>query len=221
MWNPRALLVTSVTAALLGCGDPLVPGTRLDEPSFIIEGAIAPYDVSRPTSIGILWVDPALAGGAPTVSGAEQLEARIATNGAFSLKIFGRPPKEAVKWLAADASSDAVALAWGELVLFEDNDGDGTFRVDSLEGRAPMAAPDQYAGVAEKHVLIYVEEPAEEGTQILGLARTLAAPGYVVGEAHCDNEAFVIAVEPNTVSLRAVAATSRLPTGRSCFESIP
>jgi hypothetical protein len=212
-----AALATSTS----GCGEPLVSGSSLNEPAFTIEGAIAPYDPSRRSSIGILWVDPALAGDSPSVSGAHQLDAHIAEDGSFSLEVFGRPPKDAVKWLAADASSDAVAIAWGELVLFEDNDGDGSFRVESLADGAAMTLPDQYAGVAEKHVLLYVEEPAEEGTQITGLARTLAAPGYVLGEAHCADASYVVAVEPNTVSLRAVTATSLFPRLRQCFESIP
>lgn len=218
----RALVsVTGIAWSTIGCGEPLVSGASLDAPSFTIEGAIAPYDVLRPLSIGVLWTDPALAENAPTVSGADRLQAAIAADGAFSLQVFGRPPKDAVKWLAADASSDAVALAWGELVLFEDADGDGTFRVDSLADGAPMTAPDRYAGAAEKHVLLYVEEPAEEGTQVIGLARNLARLGYVLCEAHCDGAMYATAVEPNTVSLRAVPASARFPRVRQCFQSIP
>jgi hypothetical protein len=171
--------------------------------------------------MGILWVDPALSGDTPSVSGADRLGVAIEEDGTFSLEVFGPPPEDALKWLVADASSDAVGFAWGELVLFEDNDADGTFRVDSLGGGAPIAAPDKYAGVAEKHVLLYVEEPAEEGTQIIGLARTLAVPGYVVGEANCGGAPYVVAVEPNTVPVRATDAITLFPRVRPCFESIP
>lgn len=217
----RSALLGAFAACVSGCGDPVLPGSTLTEPAFTIHGAIAPYERTRPLPIGVLWADPVLAGGTPSVSGAEKLDVEITADGSFSLEVFGRPPKDAVKLLSADASSDAVALAWGELVLFEDNDADGTFRVDSLDHGAPISAPDKYAGVAEKHVLLFVEQPAEEGTQIIGLARTLAGRGYVLGEANCDGAPYVIAVEPNTVSVRATAATAQFPRVRPCFESIP
>jgi len=211
----------SVAASVCGCGDPLVPGSSLNVPAFIAHGAIAPYDESRSISIGILWADPAQASSTAHVSDAERLQADISADGTFSLEVFGTPPKNAVERLAADASSDAVAFAWGELILFEDRNADGRFRVDSLEHGALIAAPDQYAGTAEKHVLLYVEEPAEEGTQIIGLARTLSVPGYVLGEVHCGEAPYVVAVEPNTVSLVTVTATSLFPKQRQCFEAIP
>lgn len=219
----RALVCALLVAGTVGCGDALVDGAVLDEPVFTIEGTVQPELPDESLRIGILWVDPAQVGDANVSSGGELLVERIDADGHFRLDLLAEPPPDAVRRLLVDEGGPAYALAWGELVLYEDRDGDGTFRAGPVAEGSPIAEPDVYRGMANSHLVVYVDEPLTAGDALIwALHQVITHPGYHLGRIACDSRPLVRRIEPPVEAmLNVVDATGTFPNLRSCLRSHP
>jgi hypothetical protein len=219
----RALACALLMACAPGCGDALVDGASLNEAVFAIEGTVQPGLPEESLRVGIVWVDPAQAGAANVSSGGELLVDRIYADGTFALEFLAQPPSGAIRRLLADEDGPAYAIAWGELVLYEDRDGDRTFRVGALADGSPIAEPDVYRGMANSHLVVYVDEPLAVGHELIwGLHQVVTHRGYHLGRISCDSRPLVRRIDPPVEAmLNVVEATSVFPDLRGCLRSHP
>jgi hypothetical protein len=187
--------------ALSACGA-LKPGATLDQPVFSFAGIIAPesaHDVpprAGVIDIGLLWIDPAQEGQGNWASGRELAASTIAPDGTFTVNLRGIPPAPAIRSLMAPGASAPLSFAFGEIVLFEDGNGDGRFDVGALADGSPMVGPDLYRGMPRMAVLIYVADPTPAGAASPAeLADIVGVPGYHIGDINCG--ANTTSEEPN------------------------
>ena len=140
------------------CGKTLLPGTTYDQPLLSFSGTISStgglLQAKRPI-VGLLWTDPLQRQPDVTMPASWLRSSVSATYDTFSVEVFRPPPPEAVVTVAT-AGGETSQLAIAELVIIDNQDGDGTFRVGGP--RATIAAPELYlAGSA--NVLTYVANP--------------------------------------------------------------
>ena len=218
--------VFAAALGMIGCDGPLKDGEALDRSTFSLSGTITPSLADGPLALGVLWVDPAQQGNGSYASGSELIDDNIESDGRFRMAFYSAPPDHAVRWLKAAEDSDAVvAFAWGELVLYEDRDGDGTFRVGPLVEGSPIAPPDVYRGFSPSHVLVYVAEPLPfERSAIVFLAGMLTEAGYRPGTIPCNRAGVDIAVEPTdptATEIQLVDPSTVFASPRICMSSHP
>jgi hypothetical protein len=157
-----ALVISSAA-----CGEGLVPATSYDQPLFSFGGSIRPQGgiaiardrtddaPARNPRVSLLWTDPLQSQPdvpAPprTVGSTIDVE-----KDSFTLDVFRPPPAGALVDVIAP-SGEVSTLALAEIVIVDDADGDGTFRVAAAE--AAIAAPDLYLA-GSVVVLAYVARP--------------------------------------------------------------
>jgi hypothetical protein len=212
-------------AFAIGCDEPLKHGEVLDGRIFSVRGTISPMPSNAALALGILWIDPAQVGEANAVSGSELVQASIDSNGGYAMHFYGPPPQAAVRWLRAAEDSDAVVgFAFGEFVLYEDRDQDGTFRVGSLAEGSPMVSSDVYRGLSSSRVLVYVAKPLSLSRSVMwGLGSLLETQGYQVGSGACRTSGYVWlnASSPEDVALESFDAASAFENPRDCMRSHP
>jgi hypothetical protein len=204
----RVLRGLGVLGALLsaGCGDGLVDGAALDQPLFSIAGNILPIagqldpaTADSSLELGIVWIDPAQQAPLNTTSDADLVFSEIAPDGAFTLNVTRKPDSSAIRWLKfGDEDGPELGLAWGEIVVYEDRNRDGSFGVGPASERSPILAPDSYRGFAREHVLIYVAQGFAEGVApIAGLEEVTHRHGYVLGRIVCRDPDRISPIEVN------------------------
>jgi hypothetical protein len=186
---PRGALFAALAVA--GCGGPLVPTETYETPLLSFKAVLADTAEGADTAqtrVGIVWVDPfALRDDLPqTPSGITVTPAGERT---FQVDLFAPPPEGAIHRLPdPDTQQVAVSFAFGEIVLFEDGDGDGTFAISSRDHGSLMFPPDAYNGAADNRAVIYVEKPAKPGALTGNVWRTLSeGPGYRLANINCNN----------------------------------
>jgi hypothetical protein len=140
------------------CGRSVVPGTTYDQPLLSFQGTVNPAGgllQAKHPIVGLLWTDP-LQRQPDVPMPARWFGSSVSeTDDTFSVEVFRPPPPQAVVTVAS-ASSGTSQLAVAEIVIVDDQDGDGTFRVSGP--RATIASPEIYlAGSA--NVLTYVVSP--------------------------------------------------------------
>ena len=164
--GPLALAAFAASMAA-GCGQALVPGTTYDGPLITIGGTIGPpggledardrngaAPVRNPL-VTLLWTDPLQRQPdvpAPPWTLGSTVDRE---NNTFTIEVFRPPPASALVDVAAP-SGEVSTLALAEIVMIDDADGDGTFRVDGP--RAAIVAPDLYLA-GSVSVLVYVARP--------------------------------------------------------------
>jgi hypothetical protein len=210
---------------LCSCGEPLVTGTTLDTPVFSMFGEIQPAPANSPLKIGILWVDPTQEqDSVSTVSGSELVDDVIDADGRYTLDFYRPPPDAAIHWLAPEGDSDAVlAFAWGEIVLYEDRDDDGTFEVGPVSKQSPMVSSDVYRGMATAHIVVYVEKPLTAEQNIIPeLAGVATKAGYELGHASCEfTPPRLVRTDANEAALQMVEPSWSFPDLRRCLKPHP
>jgi hypothetical protein len=149
------------------CGEGLVPGTSYDQPLFSFGGSIRPEGgiaiardrtdaaPARHPRVSLLWTDPLqrqpdVPAPSRTVGSTIDVE-----NDSFTLDVFRPPPAGALVDVTAP-SGEVSTLALAEIVIVDDADGDGTFRVAAAD--AAIAPPDLYLA-GSVIVLAYVAHP--------------------------------------------------------------
>ena len=233
MLSPRCCSYGLMLCALatFSCGDALVPGSSLDKLEFLLDGMIAlPTDVSiGPLRLGILWVDPAQAGKGNYVSGSELVRATIQPDGTYTLGVVGAPPAGAIRSLMSSTlGGPTLTLAWGEIILYEDGNADGTFAAGPLNEGSPIVAPDLYRGMPIDRVLLYFAETTPPHQQVLPELTFPLTKGYHVGVIHClpHDQSPVVSpiieeVTPPSATIEVIAPSTEFPNLRSCLRSHP
>jgi hypothetical protein len=162
------LLLTALASH--GCGQPVVPLETYESPLITLNGYLDPEPANGFGSlrVGILWVDPAelrddVPGPADGVS--------FTNDGTdhFALDLFSPPPASVVRRYPGE-TPDVVGLdfAFGEIIVYEDNDGDGTFSVTSRAAGSAMVAPDLFRGSSPSLALLYLAQPGSPQAGAVG-----------------------------------------------------
>jgi hypothetical protein len=230
LWCSGALALCGFGA--ISCGDTLVPGSSLDKVEFSLHGVITLPSAevpAGPLELGILWVDPAQAGNGNYVSGSELVSTTIEADGTYTLGLLGAPPAGAIRVLKSSAEGGTtVALAWGEIILYEDRNGDGTFAVGPLAEGSPMAVPDVYRGMPVDGVLLYFAETVAERDKVIPEIVFPAKKGYHVGLVRCiqtdQSPAAPTAIYeavPPSATINVTAPSFAFPDLRPCLRSQP
>lgn len=215
--------------AAISCGDTLVPGSALDKLEFSLNGVLAQLPDEAPLRLGLLWIDPAQEGKGNYVSGSELVSARIEPDGTYTLGLVGPPPRDALRALRFSMQGGPTfTFAWGEIILYEDRNADGTFAVGPLAAGSPMVAPDVYRGMPSTRVLLYVAETVPPNQHVMPELMFAASKGYHVGWIRClENEQspavspIIDEVSPPTATIELVAPSIAFPNLRSCLQSHP
>jgi len=228
-----AISATIIATAALApaCGDPVVTRTAYEAPLLTINGMLQPAmvpDLYAPR-MGVVWVDPAGLRddlpSPPEITGSSIDDA----DQTFVLSLYAPPPPEAIRrFPGPPPHQDEVeaSFALGEIVLYEDLDGDGTFRVTARDAGSQIVAPDLFRAGAEISV-VYVERPLADARTYQDLGRVLeGSPGYRIAVYSCADPPY--AHPPMDFSLPAFDANPVVvgdpsrdrPTFRGCLRSI-
>lgn len=163
------LLLSSLGGA--ACSKGLVPGTTYDQPLLSFTGVISPRGGLLQANphhpiVGLLWTDPLQHTPDVPMPGS-WLRSTVSpsrsdtVDDTFTVDIFRPPPPEALVELTAP-TREISQLAVAEIVLVDDQDGDGTFRLstpdDAGNPHATIAPNDLYLA-ASANVLTYVARP--------------------------------------------------------------
>lgn len=229
MCRLRAFICASGLAiSLSGCGKALVSGDELSSPVFRVSGDVVPTpdeaELSR-LSLGILWTDPLGSVPGNWVFGEHMVLSELHADGTFNLDIYAEPPREAVRRIFSDSgSSRGIRVAWGEIVLFEDDDQDNTFRVGPLSEGSPMLSEDSYRGVDDTHVLTYIAEPLFSHDQpipeLVGLLQGVS--GYQLMSTVCGDETPELHLTQGArFSISLLAPSATFPLLRKCLQAHP
>ena len=229
-WSAYVLALSGL--ATVSCGDTLVPGSSLDKLEFSFDGVLTATPRDEPGSplrLGLLWVDPAQAGKGNYASGPELVRAEIQSDGTYTVGLLGPPPAEAIRSLKSSAQGGPVfTFAWGEIIVYEDRDADGTFAVGRLAEGSPIVAPDVYRGMPTDRALLYFSETIRPHEQVLPELIFPANKGYHVGLIRClthdqspDVSSIIQEVSPPGATIEVVAPSLAFPNLRSCLSSHP
>ena len=217
-----------VCGGAAGCGKSLVPGTAYDQPLLPpfsgrifpaggLAGAVHPI-------VTLLWTDPyqqkrdipmPAAWLRSTLTTAPAGDATSVDT--FTVEVFRPPPPEAlvdvpVPNAAPAAGTDLVRLAIAEIVMVDDRDEDGTFRVTGP--RADIEGTDRFLG-GSSFLLTYVERPsASRAATPLTVA---AQVGYQLVSYDCEGRISkkTVPAGPSGIDLIAQRSTS-FPEVRNC-----
>jgi hypothetical protein len=214
--------------SLPGCGKALVSGDELSSPLFQVSGDVVPKpdqaELPR-LSLGILWIDPLGSIPGNWVSGGDVIAGALHADGTFDLDIYARPPDAAIRRIVSDSgSSRALRAAWGEIVLFDDNDQDDGFRVGPLSEGSPMLSDDRYRGVDDTHVLTYIAEPLLSDDQPIpelgGLLQGVA--GYQMMSTECSDQTPQLHLTQGArFSISLLPPSTTFPLLRKCLQAHP
>jgi hypothetical protein len=212
------MLVVALALGGSACGRGLVPGATYDQPLLSFSGTISPagglIGAQHPI-LGLLWTDP-LQRQPDVTMPASWLQSSVNANAdTFAIDIFRPPPPEAVVDLA-DPSGAISRLAVAEIVIVDDQNGDGTFQVEGP--RATISAPERYlAGSA--NVLTYVDRPFS-APQLNSPLTLPAQVGYALVNYVCQGQlsAATHAVNQDAVEM-LLQPSQDFPDVRSCRAS--
>jgi hypothetical protein len=223
---PQWVRVCALAPLVVGCGS-LESGERLDRPTFSMKGTISPAPSDREVApsdlrIGLLWIDPVPGEAGSWTSGRELVTASIGPDGTFTMDLRGLPPDAAVRALDVPGSTEHLAYAFSELVLYEDRDGDGRFNVGPLAEGSPMIGTDVYRGMPTTALLFYVRDPLppDASSQLPELMGVLGERGYHLGVVNCGTST-VSAFEPAAAVLTLTPPSPLFPDLRRCLRSHP
>ena len=209
-----------------GCGDRLLSGRAYEAPLFTFQGALnpVPEDLVSPR-VDVVWVDPAALSDdlpAPPEDSVFELDGAH-----YVYSLFAPPPAAAIRALVDPDTGGLIAsFAFGEIVLVEDLDGDGAFRVGSLADGSKIVS-DDYRGAQSAYVVSFIERSAAPGVGPPELQRLLSAkPGYHLGFIDCSTldvpQASVRDGNASSIEITVLPApASELPFLRKCLRSHP
>lgn len=184
-WRPVvAARLWMIVAGGSSCTTGVAPGTAYEAPMFQFQAHLEPRGGlgGRHAIIGVIWADPMQRfpdvvmpprsiGATPSGPSSDDL----------TIQIFRPPPPAAVVDISP-APGVRTELAVGEIVVVDDEDGDGTFHVGGP--RAQILAPDEYLAGTEQ-VLTYLPQPLPAGALSFLVAST-GATGYQLVNYQCD-----------------------------------
>ncbi|HXI55209.1 MAG TPA: hypothetical protein VNO55_04080 [Polyangia bacterium] len=224
-----AALAVAATIGGAGCGDPLVSNATYESPLLSFQPYVPElFQVASldGLSVGIVWVDPLqLRDDLPHPAGGITVHR---SDRDFTVDVFTPPPDAAIRRLPDPTTHEiAVSFAFGEIVVYADNNGDGRFALAPRAAGSTMLPPDEYAGSSPGNAVIYVETPAKpSGPVAPGWFTLFEAPGYRLVSIGCDvslvsppvrtvedDKRFGLIIAPASSPTRGVA--------RPCLSSVP
>jgi hypothetical protein len=187
--GPLAIAIAIALAIAIGCsacGAGVVPGTTYDQPLISFNGTISPTGGLRQAThplVGLLWTDP-LQHQADVTMPPRWMQSLVdAAVDTFTVDIFRPPPPEALVDLTGP-SGEVSRMAFAEIVIIDDQDGDGGFQVHG--SRATVSPPERYlAGSAD--VLTYVAVPFPS-RQLQSPLTLPGQAGYAVVNYRCEGQ---------------------------------
>jgi hypothetical protein len=209
------------------CGEAVVSGDAYDQPLFTFRGVIRPAGelasvlasdgvvaASRPR-VSLLWTDP-LQRQPDVPAPPYSVRSSVGPDDTFVVEVFRRPPPAALVDITAPGGETAK-LALAEIVVIDDADGDGGFRVNGP--RADIEAPDAYLG-ASPNVLVYVLQPFPKSLAGDDPIAPASTTGFAVVSYDCSGPRArpAVTVKPDDVDL-VVARSVALPEVRTCRRS--
>jgi hypothetical protein len=213
-----SLVALAITSA---CGDPLLSGTGYKEPLMTITGVLEPPQSATGFRAEVVWVDPL--DERPDVPAAVQaVSSEIHADDSYALHLFAPPPEATFRSLPVPGSpGEHVVFAFGEIVLVDDVDGDGTFAVNDDN---TIMAPDKYVSWAGADVVTYVAHgiPTPSATADL-LPLITGHVGYHLVAMDCTNPAtpLLMDVQPagQEVGLYVMPPADHILYQRPCLRS--
>jgi hypothetical protein len=222
-------LVVAPLLAAAGCGEPLLTADAYDSPLISLHGNFNPArsDLLSPR-VGVVWVDPAELD--DDVPAPPQAIGFQLSDTSFDLRVYAPPPAGAIRALRDPEDGDVItSFAFGELVVFEDRNEDGTFSVTPLGEGSTIVPPDLYRGAQSLFVLTYVQHPLQAPDDVLPELHGLLAvsPGYHLGVINCatpdaPRSGTIDNPEAQQLEMTILAqGTPDLPFVRSCLRTHP
>jgi hypothetical protein len=158
-----AVIVAGACAALAvpACNAGVTPAAAYDEPLFTFQANLTGGDAlagaTNPT-FGVVWTDP-LQRRPDVVMPAGWADSEVPRGSlqAFDTRLYRPPPPEAIVAVNGP-SGDKAELAFGEIVIFDDLDADGTFTVSGPHAEIESKDKDNYLA-GSFQVLVYVARP--------------------------------------------------------------
>ena len=215
--------IAVIVPLVVGCDQPMLSGAAYDAPLASFAGMLDSFPdpaVRRP-HVDIVWVDP-LSVRPDVPAPPETLSSAIMPDGTFTLDLFAPPPVAVMRTLPVPMAADQSAtFAFGEIIVIDDVNGDGTFSIGPGNTIVP---PDQYASAAGTYVLIYVAHPMPPTQYIPDIGMALSGRvGYHVVSIDCSEPAIPQGQEvlPGTASIVLVPSQegSALTYSRQCLRS--
>lgn len=214
------------TLAACACGEGVVPGDAYDRPSVTFGGIVAPAGqlggASQPI-VGVLWTDPRQIAPDVPSKGRDVTFMVDTVNDRYEAAIFRPPPDGALVELIAP-SGDSSRLAFGELVLVDDLDRDGTFSVSGQ--RAEIAPPDVFLAAASA-IVRYVALPFSTPQPGFPLGNA-SAIGYTILDLQCSGPLLDTVLDRGILGMgttvwfhvdMTAAISQTLPQVRTCARS--
>jgi hypothetical protein len=226
--EPVAL--TSLTLSIFGftaCQQGVVPGNSYDTP-YSFSGRVFPGQtipattadesdggIPQPTKprMGVLWTDP-LQRVPDLPQPARGIESSVSTAlDTFQIDIYGPPPAQAMVDVPIP-NGESMRLAYGEIVMIDDQNGDGTFAVSGAD--AKIAPPDRYLA-GSSTVLVYLDQTYSSVPDKTLVAVT-GEKGYQLIVYWCDNETvgMVLAQDPDGGAIASTQPSTTFPDVRAC-----
>jgi len=181
----RGAAATLLLLATAGCGDRLVDGAFSGDATVRLH-ATAQFAVGaaqRPR-VAALWLGYGAA--ADSWQGVETTVLPVSSVGfppSFTFDVLTAPPG-AGRYATRDARIVPAVVRFARFVLFDDLDGDDAL---ALDGAGAVTSPDLLLARTAQHLLLFVDQPAENPTALDGADTLLtdwedAGPGYHVIE---------------------------------------
>ena len=233
-----AMTAAALTATAPACKSGVIPGREFEDPldlqgqllGALPEGAhplasviwIDPLERRPDLVMPARWIDSSLA----EVRGGVEVDAAKNPIRTFTLHLFRPPPAEALAEIPSPGG-DVALMAFGELVIVDDADGDGVVQIDGHgtlaaggrggDGALDGAHNDRYiAGSGE--MLIYVERPfppaAAVGFHLVQGSKT----GYQLMKYVCNGRVLSEVVEAKTANLEP-QTSAELVRRRTCMNT--
>jgi hypothetical protein len=226
----ESIAFASLTFSLFGiaaCQQGVVPGNAYDTP-YSFSGTVVPSQtiptttadesdggVPQPTRprMGVLWTDPLQR--VPDVpQPARGIESSVSTTlDTFQIDIYGPPPAQAMVSVPIP-NGESMRLAYGEIVMIDDQNGDGTFAVSGAD--AKIASPDRYLA-GSNTVLVYLDQTYPSLPDKTLVAVT-GEKGYQLIFYACDNETvgMVLVQDPDGGAIASTQPSTTFPDVRAC-----
>jgi hypothetical protein len=205
----------------------LISKQAYDQPLFMFQGILnpAPDDLKSPR-VGVDWIDPM--GLRDDVPDPPEGAAYEGWGQSYTYSFYAEPPAAAIHDIPDFSGHVAGRLAFGEVVLYDDVTGDGTFQVTPLSDQSQIVPDDVYRGAQGQFVIIYIDRTWDKETEpppdLHNLV--LGAPGYHLGIIDCSMQDVVATWivnggDPNVGLGVLPTASSVIPYQRSCLRSHP
>jgi hypothetical protein len=210
---------------LAACQQGVVPGSAYDQPSWSFTGGVRPFGTIPTTTtgadgavlpskpiMGLLWTDPLQR--SPDLPQPARGIASTVIDDTFRIDVFGPPPAGAIVEIPS-TSGPSLRLALAEIVMIDDQNGDGTFEVSGPD--AAISDGDRYLAGANT-MLVFLDQSYPSLPPAGSLLAVSGKQGYQLVVYVCDHQSIsaVIQQDPGGGTAAFTQPSTALPEVRSC-----